>query len=359
MLTLNDFITTYTGKITGDTSENTGECVGLVEVWSDNLDQVHVWGNAIDLYSNAPGSDYLKGTGWPAPLGAIVTFGVPYGQLPNGSYAGHTGISLGDDRIFQQNNPDGSTPHVSDYGPVTPKGYIGYILPRNFNPTGDDMIAQDDVNNLYLQFLGRPYGSKPEDAGSWVGGNWHDAYYGIKDSAEAQTYGAAKDQVLADALAAARPESTHDEDDSGDPPIAAPPAEAVTPTAPSTGTTPPVTPSPVVMPGSVTSTVGPSWSTGMPQATGQVGQATKVDSLSKVPQPVLVKIQQDEQEAVNWLGTTLGSMVLKLAGAALGWLVAHTGLVQTNDVAASIVGMIVGSTVSNSQNPAVPNTPKK
>lgn len=149
-------------------------------------------------------------------------------------------------------------------------------------------------------------------------------------------------------------------------PVSAPPAEPVPVTTPPddsapTAPSPQPTPGPTAPPVVTTPTGSASGSTATPPATGQPNPGTKVDSLSKLPQPILVKIQQEEQVAVNWLGTTFGSMFLKLAGAALGWLVAHTGLVQTNDVATSIVGMIVGSTISNSQNPAVPNTttPKK
>lgn len=149
-------------------------------------------------------------------------------------------------------------------------------------------------------------------------------------------------------------------------PVSVPPAEPVpvtTPPADSVPTAPCPQPGPVptAPPAATAPTGSASGSAGTPPATGQPGPGTKIDSLSKLPQPILVKIQEDEKVAVNWLGTTLGSLFLKLAGAGLGWLVAHTGVVQTNDVATSIVGMIVGSTISNSQNPAVPNTttPKK
>lgn len=65
-----------------------------------------------------------------------------------------------------------------------------------------------------------------------------------------------------------------------------------------------------------------------------------------------------EGEAVNWFGTTFGGLFLKLLGAGLGYLAAHSGLVHANDVASTLIGLIAGSTVHDSQNPAVPNTTK-
>lgn len=153
---LNDFINQYTGKKdVGDTPQNIRECVGLVETWFDTLLEPHVWGNAKDLYANA-GAGYTKGTSWPAPADSA---GVMDGSWGDG--AGHTWISLGDGRVFEQNNPVGSTPHVSNYGSARPKGYIGWILPDNFkvnatNVGGEDMVDEKTLNTLYASILERP-----------------------------------------------------------------------------------------------------------------------------------------------------------------------------------------------------------
>lgn len=153
-MSLNDFIAKFTNVSgVGNTAANVGQCVGLVEVWFAMLLDPQVWGNAIDLYNNAPTSAYIKATAWPAPAGAAVTFGAPFGHLPDGTYAGHTGISLGDARIFQQNDPEGSTPHIKNYGGSRPNGYIGYILPKNFNanPEGEQDVI-DNATALRLAF---------------------------------------------------------------------------------------------------------------------------------------------------------------------------------------------------------------
>jgi hypothetical protein len=147
-MTLDQYVTDETGKPNvGNTPENIGQCVGLVEVWfRDNLDP-QVWGNAKDLYDNADPNYYLKGTAWPAPLGAAAVF--------NWAPVGHTAISLGDDRLFEQNNPTGSTPHVSNYGAGRPNGYVGYIVPKNLN--GDTEVIKDanHLQALFRRFRGR------------------------------------------------------------------------------------------------------------------------------------------------------------------------------------------------------------
>lgn len=143
MLDLQSFTNENTGKSgVGDTPQNIGECVGLIEVWNDNLGLPHIWGNAIDLLKNADPSHYdvvynkLGDTSQFPPDGAIVVLGKPYGQLLDGTYAGHTGISKGSDgntlRLFQQNDPDGSTPHMKDY---TYDACLGWLIPKVTIPT--------------------------------------------------------------------------------------------------------------------------------------------------------------------------------------------------------------------------------
>lgn len=134
------------GQKVGDTPENFGECVGLVEVWFDTRMEPHVWGNAKDLYANAPEA-YSKGTSWPAPAGAAIVLDGSWG-----GGAGHTGISLGDGQVFEQNNPIGSAPHVSNYG-AQPNGYVGWILPSNYQ--GDSMLDENHIQALYRAFRGR------------------------------------------------------------------------------------------------------------------------------------------------------------------------------------------------------------
>lgn len=130
----------------GDTSANFGQCVGLVEVWFDTQLEPHIWGNAKDLYANAT-DGFTKGTSWPAPKGAA---GVMDGSWGGG--VGHTWISLGDGRVFEQNNPTGHVPKVSNFGATPPAGYIGWIRPNNFKGdtavTGSQAICDETTIRL-------------------------------------------------------------------------------------------------------------------------------------------------------------------------------------------------------------------
>lgn len=129
---LQAYIDTHKGANIGNTPENKGECVGYISVYFDTWKASHVYGNANQLYANA-GADYDKGTNWPAPRGAAATFGKPYGYI-GGVYYGHTGLSLGDGRLAQQNDPDGSLPAVKKY---TNNGYIGWIRPKSYKEGGE------------------------------------------------------------------------------------------------------------------------------------------------------------------------------------------------------------------------------
>lgn len=143
MQTLQEFITANTGKANvGDTQQNIGQCVGLIEVWTDNLGLPHTWGNAIDLLANADTNSFivvlnhLGDTSQFPPDGAIVVLGKPYGLLADGTYAGHTGISVNSDgntlRLFEANDPDGSAPHMKDYAYDS---CIGWLIPKITIPT--------------------------------------------------------------------------------------------------------------------------------------------------------------------------------------------------------------------------------
>ncbi len=112
---LSDFIAQYQGKINiGDTPENTGQCVGLIELWIDNLGLPHIWGNAIDLLKNADTKsfDIVMNTPTNSPsAGDIVVFGKPYGaSIQNGItvYFGHCAIVISATEnsllVFEQND---------------------------------------------------------------------------------------------------------------------------------------------------------------------------------------------------------------------------------------------------------------
>ena len=123
------FMREFTGLVgVGDTDGNRGQCVGLVEEWIDQLKLPHVWGNAAELPANAPKGSYTfianKPTNFPSP-GDIVIWGTTWG----GGF-GHTGVAVTGGvmqmDVFQQNDPDGSSPHLKKY---TYDGVIGWLRP--------------------------------------------------------------------------------------------------------------------------------------------------------------------------------------------------------------------------------------
>jgi hypothetical protein len=120
----------YSGKVgVGNTAVNRGECVGLVSVWGEFLGMPHVWGNAKDLLSDAPVPPYQvflnHPTNFPMP-GDIVVWGESWG----GGY-GHTGIAVTavvmEFTAFQQNDPEGSSPHIKVYSYA---GVLGWMRPK-------------------------------------------------------------------------------------------------------------------------------------------------------------------------------------------------------------------------------------
>lgn len=123
------FIKHYVGQQgVGDTPINRGQCVGLVEQWIDANGLPHVWGNAKDLLAYAPLASYKvvrnTPTNYPEP-GDIVCWGDTWG----GGY-GHTGICVTavvmEMTVFEQNDPEGSSPHIKVY---SYSGVLGWLHP--------------------------------------------------------------------------------------------------------------------------------------------------------------------------------------------------------------------------------------
>lgn len=113
----------------GDTPENRGECVGLVELWIDMLGLPHVWGDAKDLLANADAGHFRRVNNgpdnYPSP-GDIVVWNDSWG-----SGHGHTAIAVtGAPALFiafEQNDPIGSTPALKCYDY---KGVAGWLVPK-------------------------------------------------------------------------------------------------------------------------------------------------------------------------------------------------------------------------------------
>lgn len=151
MLSFTDFVGQFTGKAAvGDTPENTGQCVGLVERWIDSLALPHVWGNAIDLLNNANKNAFtvVQNTPTNAPSeGDIVVLGSPYGPGVDSDnravYFGHTGIATAKCtadilELFEQNDPIGSFPHLNIYNYSS---VLGWLHPLVLGNTGNSAAA--------------------------------------------------------------------------------------------------------------------------------------------------------------------------------------------------------------------------
>jgi len=117
------FLQKYLGKVnTGNTPENMGQCVGLIEVWIAAQNHPHIPGNAVDLLNNADLTHYQlfrnNPTNFPPP-GAIVCWDGSWGA----GY-GHTAIVIAATSmqvaVFEQNDPEGAAPVLAthSYGGV-------------------------------------------------------------------------------------------------------------------------------------------------------------------------------------------------------------------------------------------------
>jgi hypothetical protein len=124
------FIQKYFGVAnSGDTAQNKGQCVGLIECWIDTLKHPHIVGNAVDLMQNAMRTAYQVVENGPSnypPAGAILCWDGSWG----GGY-GHTAIVVAASpmavAVFEQNDPTGAAPLIAthSYG-----GVAGWIVPK-------------------------------------------------------------------------------------------------------------------------------------------------------------------------------------------------------------------------------------
>lgn len=135
MPTLTDFVKQYYGQPNvGDTDANKGQCVGLIEVWTDALGLPHTWGNAKDLLNDADTNSFevvqndpSSLTQFPVP-GDVFVFGASYG-----AGAGHTGVVVNANgslvSLFEQNDGlDSGVPQLKTYNYG---GSLGWLHPKN------------------------------------------------------------------------------------------------------------------------------------------------------------------------------------------------------------------------------------
>lgn len=166
----NKFFAQYNGQGNiGDTPENVGECVGLIEKWIDflNLGGHHVWGNANQLLADADPKYFqiIYNTPDNVPqIGDIVVLSSDF----NGT-VGHTGIStgVGDTNtfeLFEQNDPLGGVSQKKTYpynNSATGKPWVlGWLRPiiatASPNPQGgalppnyDEIITKAVEDDLF------------------------------------------------------------------------------------------------------------------------------------------------------------------------------------------------------------------
>lgn len=146
-MTYQELYNQYNGqKGVGNTPQNLGQCVGLVEVFirGNGLDQV--WGDAKDLYANAPEDSFLKIPNTPTAIpqqGDIIIWSGDY----NGG-AGHTGIATGKGDVntfdcFEQNDPLGSACHVKTYNYAYVTGWLRFkVQPASTVAVPSDTFTQ-------------------------------------------------------------------------------------------------------------------------------------------------------------------------------------------------------------------------
>jgi len=158
MLNYADFKAKWLGKTCGNTDDNMGQCVGLFAVWLDNLGLGHVWGNAKDIFNNAPATDFKKTVykkGVFPVTGDVITWDKNWG----GGF-GHLAIIDSVDKVantctvFEQNNPTGNPPRIHTF--TSWGGVIGWLHPYVLDqvstqtpaPASDDNILQQQLNDM-------------------------------------------------------------------------------------------------------------------------------------------------------------------------------------------------------------------
>lgn len=141
---IKDFIEAYIGKDdVGNTPENTGECVGLFGVWSDEWClKMHVWGHAKDIYYNASETDWFKTPNTPEAYpqaGDVIAWGSAYGPW------GHIAVVVDSDpeadtvTVFEQNNWSGDNDGSCELTVYEDwYGIIGWLTPKDIEVIVDD-----------------------------------------------------------------------------------------------------------------------------------------------------------------------------------------------------------------------------
>lgn len=179
-MTLDEFVTQWTGKFADFDGAYGAQCVDLFNYY--NRDVVGapfigtpLTGGAADLWENFSSSaapefyDQIRNTpDLVVQEGDVVVWAA---NTPRTGPAGHVAIGLaGADTnqftSFDQNYPDGSLPHKQQHDYV---GVYGVLRPNNLAKQGtDEMIeSQDELQALFGAFWGRP--ASADEVSQYVG----------------------------------------------------------------------------------------------------------------------------------------------------------------------------------------------
>ena len=158
-MTFSTFLSTYNGQQNvGNTTENKGECVGLVCVYVDTLQLPHIWGHAMDLFINADEKFFEKILNTPDAIPQVGDI-VVWAKAFNGTF-GHTGIATGTGDLntfecFEQNDPIGSNCHLKTYNYNNVKGWVRPIVEQSQQLIIDqlkaDLLTSKDLYQKQVQ----------------------------------------------------------------------------------------------------------------------------------------------------------------------------------------------------------------
>lgn len=179
----------------GDTSGNHGQCVGLAEVWNDQLRLPHIWGDAWAMPDNADPNFFIVVTyvpGYRPPNYCLAVFPKGWGGSPVGhvaivdpqTTAGRLWVLEANDKI------GGGNGSVRRYNFAYPAG-MKFIIPKSFNASGQgEEVITDSPNEfarwskLFQEIRGR-VPSHDEFVQAAVGQTWLRAIEILSDNEEA------------------------------------------------------------------------------------------------------------------------------------------------------------------------------
>jgi len=144
-ITLIEFARKYAGLTgVGNTPGNTGQCVGLVAKWWENLDKTHVWGDAKDIYKNASEDEWDKTPNSPSVYpnpGDIIIWN---GKQAGTGGAGHIAVVLFSNAendsftVIEQNNwSDEPGPACEITTKKSWTNVTGWLTPKGWEEEGD------------------------------------------------------------------------------------------------------------------------------------------------------------------------------------------------------------------------------